>query len=175
MKRAASANGPFTTIATTSATSYLNTGLANGTTYHYVVSSVNAGRKRGFRVGQRHANDAHLGESWRQADVGPVGRDGFGQTGNGSFSFKARARTWWYAADELRVYPSTLTNVARSRARAMRAECDQVFQSGRDDSARRWRRFKHAFVDVTPTTELGVEFIRRITTAGALPPTAVPA
>src|SRR5208282_3580453 len=31
--------GPFTTIATPTSTSYTNTGLANGTTYYYVVSA----------------------------------------------------------------------------------------------------------------------------------------
>lgn len=43
VKRALSATGPFTTIATNvSGTSYTNTSLTNGTTYHYVVSAVNA-------------------------------------------------------------------------------------------------------------------------------------
>ena len=34
--------GPYTTIASTAATNYTNTGLANGTTYHYVVSAANS-------------------------------------------------------------------------------------------------------------------------------------
>ncbi|OAX50777.1 glycoside hydrolase family 6 protein [Paenibacillus sp. AD87] len=43
VKRALSASGPFTTVAASvSGTSYTNTGLNNGTTYHYVVSAVNA-------------------------------------------------------------------------------------------------------------------------------------
>ncbi|WP_458125499.1 glycoside hydrolase family 6 protein [Paenibacillus sp. Z3-2] len=42
VKRALSASGPFTTIAANvSGTSYTNTSLTNGTTYHYVVSAVN--------------------------------------------------------------------------------------------------------------------------------------
>ncbi|MGO4529476.1 glycoside hydrolase family 6 protein [Paenibacillus sp. 2TAF8] len=43
VKRALTAAGPFTTIASNvTATSYTNTGLTNGTTYYYVVSAVNA-------------------------------------------------------------------------------------------------------------------------------------
>lgn len=34
--------GPYTTIGSTAATTYTNTGLANGTTYYYVVSAANA-------------------------------------------------------------------------------------------------------------------------------------
>ncbi|WP_175623717.1 MULTISPECIES: glycoside hydrolase family 6 protein [Paenibacillus] len=42
VKRALTASGPFTTIAANvSGTSYTNTSLTNGTTYHYVVSAVN--------------------------------------------------------------------------------------------------------------------------------------
>ncbi|WP_186331878.1 glycoside hydrolase family 6 protein [Paenibacillus xylanexedens] len=43
VKRALTAAGPFTTIASNvTATSYINTSLTNGTTYYYVVSAVNA-------------------------------------------------------------------------------------------------------------------------------------
>lgn len=43
VKRATTSGGPYTTVAAgVTATSYTNTGLANGTTYYYVVSEVNS-------------------------------------------------------------------------------------------------------------------------------------
>jgi hypothetical protein len=43
IKRSPSPGGPYTTIASTTATSYTDTTVVNGTTYYYVVTAVNAG------------------------------------------------------------------------------------------------------------------------------------
>src|SRR5204863_3103945 len=42
VKRAVSHEGPFSPIAEPAEPGYTDTGLANGTTYHYVVSALNA-------------------------------------------------------------------------------------------------------------------------------------
>jgi fibronectin type 3 domain-containing protein len=42
VKRSTTSGGPYTTVASPTATSYLNTALANNTTYYYVVTAVNA-------------------------------------------------------------------------------------------------------------------------------------
>jgi hypothetical protein len=42
IKRATVSSGPYSTVGTTTSTSFTNTGLTNGTTYYYVVSAVNA-------------------------------------------------------------------------------------------------------------------------------------
>ena len=42
VKRATTSGGPYTTITTVSSTSFLDTGLVDGTTYYYVVSALNA-------------------------------------------------------------------------------------------------------------------------------------
>ncbi|MCD6052790.1 MAG: hypothetical protein K0Q55_4212, partial [Verrucomicrobia bacterium] len=43
VKRATTSGGPYSTVGSPSSTGFTNTGLANGTTYYYVVSGVNAG------------------------------------------------------------------------------------------------------------------------------------
>ncbi len=47
VKRATVSGGPYTTVGSPGTTSFTNTGLANGTTYFYVVTAVNASGESG--------------------------------------------------------------------------------------------------------------------------------
>jgi hypothetical protein len=47
VKRATTSGGPYTTVTTTSSTSYTNTGLSSGVTYYFVVTAVNAAGESG--------------------------------------------------------------------------------------------------------------------------------
>ena len=73
VKRSMTNGGPYAIVGSTASTSYTDTGLANGTTYYYVVSAVNSfWRKHQFISNQRHDN-------------GSVGESGVEQTDHGEF------------------------------------------------------------------------------------------
>ena len=47
VKSAAVDGGPYSTVTNVTGTSYLNTGLRNGTSYYYVITAMNAGGESG--------------------------------------------------------------------------------------------------------------------------------
>jgi fibronectin type 3 domain-containing protein len=168
VKRALTSGGTYTTVATTTATIYLNTGLTNGTTYFYVVSSVNAlGESSNSVFTSATPAALTLSSPWSQADVGAVGAAGNGGNASGSFFIQGSGADVWYAADELHFVYLNLTNDCSITARVPFVQNVQntskagvmIRETLATDS-------KHALVDVTPTTTLGVEFIRRTSTGG---------
>jgi alpha-L-fucosidase len=169
VKRATASGGPYAAIASVTATSYLNTGLTNGTTYYYVVSSANVlGETDNSAEAGATPGALMLSGPWNQADVGAVGAAGTGGNANSSFFIQGSGADVWYAADELHVVYINLTNDCSITARVPYVQNVQntskagvmIRETLATDSM-------HAFVDVTPTTTLGVEFIRRTSTGGS--------
>lgn len=169
VKRATSSGGPYSTVASgVTGTVFLNTGLVNGTTYYYVVTATSA-LGEGSASPEAAVTPAALTlpSPWLQADVGAVATAGNGGEANGAFFIQGSGADVWFAADEFHFVYRPLTNDCSITARVPYVQNVQntskagvmIRETLATDS-------KHALVDVTPTTTLGVEFIRRTTTGG---------
>jgi hypothetical protein len=77
--------GPYTNIATgLTATSYLDTGLANGTTYYYVVAATNSYGSSSNSVEASATPMVLLPSPWQTQDIGAVGITGSAICTNGA-------------------------------------------------------------------------------------------
>lgn len=108
LKRSIASSGPYTTIATGITTaSYNDVGLANGTTYYYVFSSVQAAA-----VSERAAATPHAGglpAPWRAQDLGAVGLPGSARFTNGTFYVNGSGADIWGNADAFHFVYQSMT------------------------------------------------------------------
>jgi hypothetical protein len=110
VKRATSSGGPYATIASCTALSYLDSGLVNGTTYYYVVTAVN-GNGESANSSQINATPqaATLPAPWMDQDVGvasewngdagDVGWPGSAGYTNGVYTIAGSGVDIWNSAD----------------------------------------------------------------------------
>ncbi len=75
VKRAPVSGGPYAFVANTSATSHTDTGLTNGTTYHYVVTALNAATESLNSV-EVSATPLTALQQWRQTNFGTTSGTG---------------------------------------------------------------------------------------------------
>src|SRR5439155_13203794 len=68
-KRATNSGGPYTVVANPSTTNYTDTGLANTTTYYYVVSALNGGGE-GANSTEASATTLSAFQSWQMSYFG---------------------------------------------------------------------------------------------------------
>jgi fibronectin type 3 domain-containing protein len=75
VKRAAVSGGPYTLVANTTDTEFINTGLTNGTIYYYVVTALNTATES---LASTEVNVVPLSESqqWRLANFGTTANSG---------------------------------------------------------------------------------------------------
>ncbi len=75
VKRALANGGPYAFVANTAATSFTDTGLTNGTTYHYVVTAANAATES-VNSAEVSATPLSALQQWRQTNFGTTSNSG---------------------------------------------------------------------------------------------------
>ena len=168
LKRATASGVGYATVATgLTGTAFFDTGVTNGTTYHYVVSGANAlGESRDSTAAIATPAEPALTSPWRQSDVGGATPAGSGGNFNGTFFIQGSGADVWGTADAFHFVYLRLTNDCSLTARVLNLQNPTIYSKAgvmiRDQLN---ANCVHALVDVTPG--MGVEFIRRITTNGA--------
>jgi hypothetical protein len=119
VKRGTSSNGPFATVASAVAvTSYLDEGLSNGTSYHYVVSASN-GRGESPSSGPASATPA---PTWSSADIGMVGLAGRSIQTGAAFSVTGAGADIYTTADAFQYLSRSVMGDATISARVASIE-----------------------------------------------------
>lgn len=164
VKRSTAKGGPYSTIATgVTATNYTDTGLNVGTTYYYVVSTVNAGAES--------ANSAQVGVipvsnppfPWTELDLGNVGARGSASYTNGMFTVTGSGADIWDTDDAFRfVYVRATNNCAIIAQVTSVQDIDAWSKAGVMIRESLNANAANAFIAVTPGN--GVTFQYRSTT-----------
>ena len=167
VQRASAAEGPYTTVASgLTSTLYTQTGLSNGTTYHYLVQAVNTnGTSQPSSSVSVTPAPLSLPVGWAQQDVGAVAAAGSGGYSNRSFLLTGSGADVWFAEDEIRYAYVPVTGDCTITARVRYLQ--NVHPNAKGGVMIReslTTGSAHAMVNVTPSA--GVEFIRRTTNGG---------
>src|SRR6185436_8175641 len=89
VKRSTTSGGPYTTITNVTSTSFVNIGLANGTTYYYVVSALNSSGESGNSAQASATPVGTLPAPLVGQDIGSVGVPGSSSYSGGTYTLTA--------------------------------------------------------------------------------------
>ncbi len=168
IQRATAAEGPYTTVASgIASTFYTQTGLGNGSAYHYQVQAVNTnGASLASAPVSVTPAPLSLPAGWAQQDVGAVAAAGSGGYSNRSFLLTGSGADVWFAEDEIRYAYVPVSGDCTITARVRYLQ--NVHPNAKGGVMIReslTTGSAHAMVNITPSA--GVEFIRRTTTGGS--------
>jgi regulation of enolase protein 1 (concanavalin A-like superfamily) len=117
LKRSSTTGGPYSIIASgLTSTAFNDTGLAAGTTYHYVVSAQNTSGNSP-NSNQASATTMSLPAGWTAADIGSVGMPGDCTESAGTYSLSGSGADIWDSADAFQFAQTTLNGNGEIRAR----------------------------------------------------------
>ncbi|WP_317972862.1 lytic polysaccharide monooxygenase, partial [Paenibacillus sp. CCS19] len=108
VKRAAVSGGPYTNVSTVTTTSYVDTGLTNGTTYYYVVSAANNAGSSGNSV---QASATSIGAT-TQAPEAPTGITTMGHDSHVMLAWSASTGATSYTVKRATVSGGPYANIA---------------------------------------------------------------
>ena len=166
VKRSTVTGGPYTTVQSgITATSYTNTGLTNGTPYHYVVTATGAGGESAAST-QVSATPV-AAASWLTQDVGGVGAAGSFTDSGGTYTVRGSGVDIWSTADEFRfAYRNVTGNVTLTARLASVQNIDAFTKAGLMMRDGLGATARNVAIITTPTAANGHRFQSRTTVGG---------
>ena len=166
LKRATSSGGPYTTLATSTTTSFMDLSVLNRTAYYYVVSAVNASGESG-NTGEASAttNTLPVPTGWTDKDIGSVGSAGNADYANGAFTARGSGADVWNKIDAFNFCYKAVSGSGTLAARisgvqntSTSAKAGVMFRESMAVGSR------YAFISVSPGS--GIKFEYRSSTNG---------
>jgi polygalacturonase len=169
LKRATVNGGPYTTIATLTATSYTDVAVVTGTTYYYVVTALNASEESANspQASATPSGTIVWSPPWQTQDVGAVGLAGSASHASETFTVTGSGADIQGTADAFRFVYLTVSGDCTITARvATQQNIDQWSKAGVMIRASLAADAANAFVGITPNTANGVTWQYRSTAGG---------
>ena len=167
VKRATVSGGPYTTVTNGSAvtaTTFLDTGLTNGTTYYYVVSATNW---LGSSADSSEAFGIPYAISWFGQDIGAVAATGSSSYSTGTYTVIGSGADIWGTADEFYFRSMLVGGDCSITARVVSVQNTNVWaKAGVMIRSSLAANASNATVLVAPTTANGVTWQTRTTDGG---------
>jgi hypothetical protein len=161
IKRSLVSGGPYTSVTNgVTSTDYVDTGLAAGSIYYYVVSAVVGATE------SLNSMEAGVVPPWQWRDIGATGIPGSTIYSNGEFAMAGSGADIWGTADAFRFAYVAVTGNCSVVARVVGVQnTDAWAKAGVMIRASLAANAPHAYVSVTPGN--GVAFQYRTTTGGS--------
>jgi autotransporter-associated beta strand protein len=149
-----------------SGTSYIDTGLTNGTTYYYVVTATNTGGTSA-NSGEASGMPVALPSPWATSDIGSTGAVGSAsRSPSGVFTLTGAGADIWGSSDAFRYVYQTASGDCDITARvATLQNTNNAAKSGIMIRESLNANSTEAMTDITAAN--GLEFLRRTTTGGS--------
>ena len=158
--RSITPGGPYTEVGTPSTITFSDTGVANGTTYYYVVTAVNSAGESGYSSEVFSTpSQLLLPSGWIDMDVGSVGFPGLASLSSGVYTLQGSGADVWGTADGANYCYETVSGdgwiavrVASEQNTSSSAKAGVMFRESTESNSR------YLFAAVTPANGITFEY-----------------